>query len=481
MSAYNAAMNRLWMAPVALVLVSACGGGGASDGTTTTTGIGGETGDSLTTSASAEGSTTNSSTTDPGTGDGDGDPATGDGDGDETTSTSTSSTTSGDGDGDGGSSGPKFDLPGIPDAAQGNCDMGGGNEPEFSYIWVANSGEGTISKVNTVTLEEEGRYRTRADSGGSPSRTSVNLSGDVAVANRSGGITKVIAVNDNCDEMKNGQPGLQTSTGKFDVLAWGEDDCIDWSTPINQSSQRPLAWTAGFLNPNTCEIEDQFVWTTASSSGQPLNVYMLDGVDGAITEEFQIPEVTAGFFGGYGGAVNSENDYWFITYDSPRRLIKVDFEDLGYQIWDVPGNVCSYGFTVDSLDRPWIGAFCGGTTMFDPESEEWTTLNDIMGYGLQEDANQTMWLGTYSPPGIRAIDINTMEVGAWIQLPTNSSRGVSVDFYGYVWFVDMQNSAWRINTEEESWEAYTGLNSPYTYSDMTGWGLSLAAGGIPQG
>ena len=475
-------MNRRWLAPLALVLISAgCGDDARDDGSSgSATSLSGETGDSITTSAeggSMSASTTDTNTTDPSTTD---PSTTGDGDGDPSTTTDPS--TSGDGDGDSGSNGPKFDLPGIPDAAMGNCEgQGGGGEPEFSYIWVANSGEGTISKVNTVTLIEEGRYRTRNDSNGSPSRTSVNLAGDVAVANRNGGVTKVIAVDENCDEMKNGQPGLQTSTGKNDVLAWGQDDCIDWSTPINQSSQRPLAWTAGVLNPNTCEIEDQFVWTTASSSGQPLNVYMLDGVDGSITEEFQIPEVTAGYFGGYGGAVNSENDYWFITYDSPRKLIRVDFEDLSYDIHDVPGNVCSYGFTVDSLDRPWIGAFCGGTTMFDPESEQWTTLNDIMGYGLQEDANQTMWLGTYSPPGIRAIDINTMEVGTWIQLPTNSSRGVSVDFYGYVWFVDMQNSAWRIDTEEESWESYGGLNSPYTYSDMTGWGLSLAAGGIPQG
>jgi len=457
--------------PLTLVFATACGDDSRGDGSSgTATTLGGETGDSQ---SSAEAGSMSQTTTDPGTTDpGTTDPGT--------TDPGTTDPT-GDGDGDPGETGPKFDLSQVPDAAMGNCNNGGGNEPEFSYIWVANSGESTISKVNTVTLEEEGRYSTRPDNAGSPSRTSVNLSGDVAVANRNGGVTKVVAVHDNCDEMTNGMPGLQTSTGKLDVLPWGQDDCVAWHTPINQTSQRPLAWTAGAQNPNTCEIEDQFVWTTASTSGQPLNVYLLDGIDGVIDSEFQVPEVSAGYFGGYGGAVNSENDYWFITYDTPRKLIKVEFEDLSYSLWDVPAEVCSYGFTVDSLDRPWIGAFCGGTTMFDPETEQWTTLDGIMGYGLQEDANKTMWLGTYSPPGIRAINIETMELGTWIELPTNSSRGVSVDFYGYVWFVDMQNSAFRVDTELETWEAYTGLNSPYTYSDMTGWGLSLAAGGIPQG
>jgi hypothetical protein len=459
------------------VLLAACGGSG--DQTTQVTGLTGiddaETGSAE--NGSAEGSSqTGDGDGDQTTGDGDGDPATGDGDGDPTT---------GDGDADTDTDGPKFDLAGIPDNGQPNCGDGGGNEPEFSYIWVANSGEGTISKVNTQTLEEEGRYRTRADSGGSPSRTSVSLTGDVAVANRNGGITKVIALPENCDEMLNGTPGLQTSTGKNDVLPWGEDDCIAWYTAVNPAytSQRPIAWTSGVLNLGTCEVEDQFVWSTASTASTPgsLNVMRLDGVDGVIEEEFPIAEISPGYFGGYGGAVDSENDYWFITYDSPRKLVQVDFEDLGYQVWDVPNSVCSYGFTVDSKDRPWIGAFCDGTTMFDPETEQWTTLTGILGYGLQEDANETMWLGTYSPPGIRAIDINTMEVGKWIQLPTNSSRGVSVDFYGYVWFVDMQTSAWKIDTEAETWESYAGLNSPYTYSDMTGWGLNLASGGIPAG
>ncbi|PRQ02186.1 hypothetical protein ENSA5_25210 [Enhygromyxa salina] len=457
------------------LLLAACGGSGNQDSSSA---------DGA--NSAAEGITTNSTNE---TGDGTNDNGTGDGDGD---SGDTDPGGDGDGDGDPGDGdtdtnddgGVKFDIEATPDASMGGCgDMG--MEPEFSYIWVANSGEGTISKVNTQTLEEEGRYRTRSDAGGSPSRTSVNLSGDVAVANRTGGVTKVIALPENCDEMTNGQPGLQTSSGKDDVLAWGEDDCIAWYTAVdpNYTSQRPLAWTSGLLNPNTCEVEDQYVWSTASASNQPgsLNVMRLDGTDGSFETEFPIPEISPGYFGGYGGAVDSENDYWFITYDSPRKLVQVDFEDLGYEIWDVPQSVCSYGFTVDSLDRPWIGAYCDGTTMFDPETDQWTTIPGLLGYGLQEDANQTMWLGTYNPPGIRAIDINTMEVGKWIQLPTNSSRGVSVDFYGYVWFVDMQNSAWRVDTEAETWDSYAGLNSPYTYSDMTGWGLNLASGGIPQG
>ncbi|MFV8753627.1 hypothetical protein ACNOYE_23990 [Nannocystaceae bacterium ST9] len=377
---------------------------------------------------------------------------------------------------------PKFDTLVVPDAGMGNCEGMGMGDPEWSYIWVANSGEGTISKINTVTLVEEGRYRTRADAGGSPSRTSVNLTGDVAVANRTGSVTKVVALHENCDEMKNGQPGLQTSSGKFDVLAWDQDDCVAWNTPFpGVTTQRPLAWTSGLLDPNTCEVTDQFVWTTAGISGQAgsTHVYRLNGDDGSIDEDIPIPEIGAGFFGGYGGAVDSMNNYWFITYDT-QQLIKVDYETLDYTIYPV-GVQCPYGFTIDSLDRPWTGEFCGGSGFFDPMTEQWTTLPGITGYGLQEDDEGVMWIATFSPPGLRGFDIETLQEIKWIMLPTNSSRGVSVDFEGYVWFVDMETSAWKVDTDAGTWESYSGLTGPYTYSDMTGHGLNLVSGGIPQG
>src|SRR5690349_784454 len=91
---------------------------------------------------------------------------------------------------DDGATGTIFDVHASIDLGVGNCEGGGGKgggggkTPEFSYIWVANAGQSTISKINTQTMVEEGRYITRPDSNGNPSRTSVNLSGDVAVANR---------------------------------------------------------------------------------------------------------------------------------------------------------------------------------------------------------------------------------------------------------------------------------------------------------
>src|SRR5207245_8257674 len=54
-------------------------------------------------------------------------------------------------------------------------------------IWVANTGEGTISKIDTRTLKELARYRTgptTTPGTPDPSRTTVGMAGDVVVATR---------------------------------------------------------------------------------------------------------------------------------------------------------------------------------------------------------------------------------------------------------------------------------------------------------
>src|SRR5690606_359919 len=94
---------------------------------------------------------------------------------------------------------PKLDL-GVPDDGEIACGC------EFSYVWVANAPEGTVSKINMETLEEEARYLTRADGKGNPSRTSVSLKGDVAVANRHGGLVKFYVDPADCEDT-NGIPG----------------------------------------------------------------------------------------------------------------------------------------------------------------------------------------------------------------------------------------------------------------------------------
>ena len=380
---------------------------------------------------------------------------------------------------------PKFDVGELPDAGRG-CG-GGGGDVEFSYIWVANSAQGTISKINTQSLLEEGRYIVRPDSAGNPSRTSVNLSGDVAVANRYGGVAKVYARTEDCQE-SNGMPGIQTSTGAADILPWGVEECLAWYTPMAYTTQRPLAWSSGDLDPVTCKYTEQKAWTAAaqSSQGGSIVVSVLNGETGALEMAIPIPEVPIGSFGPYGAAFDPEGNFWFVDSgnDGPgQELVRVRGDDYTYQIWNTPADLYAYGFTVDTKGRPWIAGYQGGVARFDPVTETFDVNPAVTGLGIQEDAEGRMWMAVYpwnAPNSIVALDRDSLALLKTIDLPeANLVKGISIDFYGKVWAVDQGTSAFRIDPVTDLYEIYSGLTGPYTYSDMTGWGLSNVTN--PQG
>jgi hypothetical protein len=376
--------------------------------------------------------------------------------------------------------GPVFDV-GVGDVPP--C-SGGGGGLDFSYIWIANSEQGTVSKLDTQTMTELGRYLVRADALGSPSRTSVNLVGDVAVANRFGGIAKLYAREDRCVET-NGVAGIQTSTGAADIRAWGDEECLAWYTPVAQNQQRPVAWTAGTFDERECTYVQQKIWTTAAvyNTAGSIVAMRLDGDTGVIEIELPVPELTTTSFGPYGGAVDANNDFWFHSRDSglPHPLVHVSADGLSYEIIPVPDPVAPYGITIDSSGRVWLAGYQGGTGRYDPLTDTWLTVPGVTGLGIQEDAQGRMWMAIYpwATTGVVAFDVESMAIVESFDMTGTApqSRGISIDFDGYVWMVDQTDSAFKIDPATGTWERYQGLTGPYTYSDMTGWGLSLVSTG----
>ena len=372
----------------------------------------------------------------------------------------------------------------------GEC--GCGND-EWTYIWVANSSQGTVSKINTRTLVEEGRYRTRPDGGGSPSRTSVSLGGRaVAVANRHGGITKIWARDQFCDPNTNGAAGLQTSQGSNDIRAWGDDDCVAWHTSFpTYTTQRPIAW-GGKINPATCD--DDILWTSGCGGGfQPgfggsghVFVSRLDGSTGAILDTVEVVGFGCSGFGAYGGAVDGEGNFWIAHNGTGGRLARIDGETLDVQVHPFPGNgFAGYGIAVDNRGRPWISSYGGnlGAAVFDPATSQWTTVAGFASQGgIQQGADGRLWASTVAgygatndQNGVVWIDDDLITLGDFVPVPGGTIKGISVDVDGYVWAVT--GSAHKIAPDAPYMfeGSYNGLNGPYTYSDMTGWGLQNAA------
>ena len=380
------------------------------------------------------------------------------------------------GDGDPGGL-PKWDLGGIPDSFT-NCADSGVDETK-SYIWIANSSQSTVSKINTVTLVEEGRYSTRATPG-NPSRTSVALSGNVAVANRSGGVAKFYFDAENCPDT-NGVPGIQTSTGANDVLPFGSDECLAWYADFAYSTQRPVAWSYGEFNEGSCTYENEKVWTAGGLGNA--EVLLLDGDTGVTEETVVIPNVI-GWAGLYGGAVDGLGNFWTVdhNWNGPSTLIRVDGSNFTYDEWETEVEV-HYGLTVDSNGRAWLCG-SGGASRFDPQTETWAHSPPINGGsalgGCMEDPDGILWNAAYPNAVLVGIDTTTVQVVQMINIPSYV-HGVSIDFQGNLWGVEFSgDEAFRINKNTLQIDTVGGLVGAYTYSDMTGYALS-AAGGVPSG
>ncbi len=390
-----------------------------------------------------------------------------------------------------------FDV-GMPDAGTpGGCECG--SQLGFSYIWIANTDDGSVAKLNTQTMIEEGRYRTMAaqpvgETG--PSRTSVNLSGRaVAVANRGGGLTKINTLADDCDPNANGTPGLQTSSGAGDVQPFMEDDCVAWHTPFPYDTQRPVAWAPGVLHEEDCSYTDEKVWTAGCSVANGdvwVTVNLVDGDTGTVEQAIVIDGFECSSLSPYGGAVNAAGDFWFTNLvPGNDRMGFVDRETFDFQVYTPP--ITPYGMTVDHAGRPWlaqwVGAQSASAARYDPATDSWAIADNHVAYvmsGIQEDAQGRMWMNywTYDggmSGGLTYIDVETMQVGPAFEIAATERRGISVDLDGKIWSTARYaNTAYRFDPDTLQIDTYPMLIGPYTYSDMTGWGLQSVSCG-PEG
>ncbi len=405
--------------------------------------------------------------------------ATHDGSGASTQAASGSGSGSSASSGASAASGPVLDV-GAPDGGDDACGC------EFNYVWIANAEESTVSKVNMDTLVEEARYRTHPEDKGNPSRTSVALDGSVAVANRHGGLVKFFADPSECVE-SNGVPGIQTSTGKDDVLAWEMEECRAWYTDFGVTNQRPVAWTPGELS-GQCDAVGEKVWTVTSAKpglfpglggAGGIIAYLVDGETGNITDQVEVPTFPGSSFGAYGGAVNTHGDLYVTTLGPARKLARVKIDNLAYQVWDVPSGVAPYGITVDHNGRVWLASTLGSAgARFDPETNTWDVLPGLGGgSGLAEGPDNLMWISSGS--SVSSFDIDTLEPGPVFNY-TYTIKGVGFDAEGYMWLVNWSDVDEGNQPLHEELvlkvdlgtlmveDAYNGLNRPYTYSDFTG-------------
>jgi cysteine-rich repeat protein len=344
-------------------------------------------------------------------------------------------------------------------------------------IWIANSAEGTISKIDTQTLQELARYCTAPGCKSDPSRTTVGLSGDAVVANRatSGTASAVRIATDevNCID-RNGNGVIDTWKGAGPVppqFQWqagqpfSPDECVLWWTDL--SPYGGLVRAAGF----DAEIGQKgelstYVYLGIYTTGKLLR---LDANTGAVVKDIQVPGYP------YGLVVDKDGNVWI----QGGVLIKVDVKN-GDAVSQHPVQ-CMYGITADQQGRIYTSGYSEQCVRrYDPKTGENVVVNiGVNGGGVAIDQNGHLWTG--QPTGVR-IDTNTMQILGTAQA---GGHGWAIDSDGRPWSIPLAGSytAYRHDPNSGvpySYEVAQPGQGTYTYSDMTGFQLVNAAskGGI---
>ncbi|MCG8421762.1 MAG: hypothetical protein MJE77_27905 [Proteobacteria bacterium] len=362
----------------------------------------------------------------------------------------------------------------------------------FRYLWVANTGDNTVSKLDIETGREVARYpsvRTSSalgvpqvpspggypgdhrqnNCGNCPSSTAIDFKGDAFVANRAfnrqGTVTKFANELADCID-RNGNMTIDTSTdgngdGRIDIDDPGEfigesDECILWTVPVGDKDGRPrsIAIDAGSADGSNGNVwvglhEEYKVVQLAGDTGEPI---LRNGSPVEVTLIRSGNSVKP-----YSAIVDGNGYAWLTGVNEPAYLAQVDtltgqLVDLHLVPYDDDGCSKGYAITVDSDQRVWLGGWdCRDVKAYDQVEQRWygTDLDGLEATrGVAVDNNGYVWVSLYDNRVVRlrADDIidqgNSAQATVYVlpQLPGNGGKvhntaGVGIDRNGACWVV----------------------------------------------
>jgi hypothetical protein len=395
-------------------------------------------------------------------------------------------------------------------------DLGGFKNAGAPYIWIANSAEGTESKVDVNTNKEVARYCTYPGCAADPSRSTVSLQGDVVVANRANyyGITfperasavKIAGDKSRCVD-RNGNGVIDTNESAGPVPAkfmWpagqkdSPDECVLWWTDLSKDANGNAVGAPGTL-PRAATFDATIAPDGTLSSYVYIGLYQtqevlrLDAKTGAILKRIKTPGNNP-----YGMVSDKDGNLWIRGGNLTKITVKNNDAVSAY-----PESACGYGITADS--RGYIYTASNACiARFNPANPNagWEQVAVPGGAcfmrGLALDSKFNLWAAD-TCNGIYHFDASPAYGMGMTYKKLVSPRGTGSDKYYLGIGIDINENPWIVSTgsgnlsvrtpgsgmiyhiDPATYNA-TGVqvgDNPYTYSDMTGAQLRIA--GSPFG
>jgi len=350
------------------------------------------------------------------------------------------------------------------------------------FIWVPNSNMGTISKVDTKTGKELGRYRTGPKSKSTnPSRTTVDLQGNCWVGNRGTGTVVKVGLYENGQyEDRNGNGVIETSKdlnndgviSDSETLDWGKDECVLLETVVidgKVGSYKPGKYTGGYSSrpgPRGIAIDSKNnVWI--GTFGNSKNKYYY--VNGKTGQIIKTVDVSSKNHRAYGAVIDRNGNLWSSSLSN--SLLKLNTANNSMKIIDVKHQ--TYGIALDKNDHLFVAGWGHNklsriNTVTD--KVEWTVETGRQTYpkGLTVDDNGDVWVAHYYEDAVVRWS-NDGKKKATIKTGKQPS-GVAIDAAGKPWSVNYSDQYLkRINPATNSVELEKLIKgNHYSYSDMTG-------------
>ena len=343
----------------------------------------------------------------------------------------------------------------------------GSSEEEGGFAWIANSSEGTVSKLDVQTGAEVGRYRVGLWGSGndSPSRTAVDDYQNAYVANRAfdrqGSVTKIAGFERYCVD-RNGNGIIDTSHGSS-AMGLDEDECVLWTAEVGGDNGIPRSLVIDF---GTIETRGGYPWVGLYNEKR---FYKLDPNDGGTLETVDVDVHT------YGAAIDSGGWIW-VSGRGSEAIQRFHYSTLSVEgAIFLPSSTCRgaepYGIAVDLSDRVWVGAWDeGGACRYDPAGGSWFFV-DTGGRarGVAVDKDNVIWASNddnrklYRFNADDGTDLASYDVGA------STPIGVGADRLGKIWTINHgSDNAARFDPSTATFDRFPVGSDPYTYSDFLG-------------
>lgn len=251
---------------------------------------------------------------------------------------------------------------------------------ESQTVWVPNTGDGTVSKIDALRSVETARYAT----GGAPERVAVDHNGDAWVLATSfdavSTLTKLAGDRSACVD-RDGD-GVWTSRGPDDVLALGADECVLFTREVGEPGEVARSLSVdGARTPDGILGGD--VWVGMERGAR---VIEFDGQTGEPLRVVATPDVAP-----YASVFDPWGILWLLDRDGVVARVDPGTKPVSLDLIEVP--LSCYALESLASDRGGVltmtGASCERVMVYDPARGRWDDVKTD---------------GVLTPRGVAALD-----------------------------------------------------------------------------